>query len=209
MKEAILDVAVLKHKVNKDALTLKDKMAFLGDKALCNFSEIAMYAQKELQKEISVLIDHHSIAGRTSYGAHFAEVEIDKASGSVKVIDYVAVHDSGTVINRMGIEGQLEGGIHMGLGYALSEKMTFDVNGNLLENNLKKYRLFKANEMPRIKTDFIETGDNGGPFGAKSISECAVVPAGPALINAVENAIGANTRTIPISKEEVLNIINK
>lgn len=209
MKEAILDVAVLKHKVNKDALTLKDKMVFLGDKALCNFSEIAMYAQKELQKEISVLIDHHSIAGRTSYGAHFAEVEIDKASGSVKVIDYVAVHDSGTVINRMGIEGQLEGGIHMGLGYALSEKMTFDVNGNLLENNLKKYRLFKANEMPRIKTDFIETGDNGGPFGAKSISECAVVPAGPALINAVENAIGANTSVIPISKEEVLNIINK
>jgi CO/xanthine dehydrogenase Mo-binding subunit len=209
MKEAILDVAVLKHKVNKDALTLRDKRVYLGEKALSNFSEIAMYAQKELQKEISVLIDHHSIAGRTSYGAHFTEVEIDKAAGSVKVIDYVAVHDSGTVINRMGIEGQLEGGIHMGLGYALSEKMTFDVNGNLLENNLKKYKLFKANEMPIIRTDFIETGDNGGPFGAKSISECAVVPSGPALINAVENALGANTSIIPISKEEVLNIINK
>lgn len=209
MKDAILEVAVLKHKVNKDALTLKDKMVYLGDKALSNFSEIAMYAQKELQKEISVLIDHHSIAGRTSYGAHFAEVEIDKADGSVKVIDYVAVHDSGTVINRMGIEGQLEGGIHMGLGYALSEKMTFDDSGNLVENNLKKYHLFKANEMPRIRTDFIETGDNGGPFGAKSISECAVVPSGPALINAVENALGTNTNTIPISKEEVLNIINK
>ena len=209
MKDAILEVAVLKHKVNKDAITLRDKKVYLGDKALCNFSEIAMYAQKELQKEISVLIDHHSIAGRTSYGAHFAEVEIDKTTGSIKVIDYVAVHDSGTIINRMGIEGQLEGGIHMGLGYALSEKMTYDEKGNLNENNLKKYHLFKANEMPRIRTDFIETGDNGGPFGAKSISECAVVPSGPTLINAVENALSASTSIIPINQEEVLNIINK
>ncbi len=209
MKEAILEVAVLKHKVNKDALTLKGKSVYLGEKVLSNFSEIAMYAQKELQKEISVLIDHHSTAGRTSYGAHFAEVEVDKATGNVKVIDYVAVHDSGTVINRMGIEGQLEGGIHMGIGYALSEKMTFDDKGNLLENNLKKYHLFNAKEMPRIRTDFIETGDNGGPFGAKSISECAVVPVGPTIINAVANAIGEHTTIIPISKEEVLNIINK
>ena len=209
MREAILDVAVLKHKVNKEALTLKDKMVYLDEKALCNFGEIAMYAQKELQKEISVLIDHHSTAGRTSYGAHFAEVEIEKASGAVKVIDYVAVHDSGTVINRMGIEGQLEGGIQMGLGYALSEKMTFDEKGNLVENSLEKYKLFKADEMPRIRTDFIETGDNGGPFGAKSISECAVVPVAQTVINAVENALGVNITVIPIYKEEILNIINK
>jgi CO/xanthine dehydrogenase Mo-binding subunit len=109
----------------------------------------------------------------------------------------------------MGIEGQLEGGIQMGIGYALSEKMTFDEKGNLLENNLKKYHLFNATEMPRIRTEYIETGDNGGPFGAKSISECAVVPVAPTIINAVDNALGANTTIIPISKEEVLNIINK
>ena len=209
MKDAILEVAVLKHKVNKDALTLKDKNVYLGEKKLCNFSEIAMYAQKELQKEISVLINHHSTAGRTSYGAHFAEVEIDKSTGSVRVLDYVAVHDSGTVINRMGIEGQLEGGIHMGIGYALSEKMTYDEKGNLLENNLKKYHMFNSTEMPKIRTEFIQTGDNGGPFGAKSISECAVVPVAPTIINAVDNALGANTTIIPINKEEVLNIINK
>jgi len=209
MKDLILETAVLKFKVNKEALSIKDKKVWLKDKALGSFQDIAIYAQYVLQKELTVLIDHHSIAGRTSYGAHFAEVEIDKSTGGVKVIDYVAVHDSGTIINRYGIEGQLEGGIHMGIGYALSEKMTFDDKGNLLEDNLKKYHVFKANEMPKITVDFIENGDNGGPFGAKSISECATVPSAQTIINAVANAIGEHTKTIPISKDEVLNIINK
>ncbi len=209
MKDLILETSVLMFKVHKEALTIKDKKVWLDNKALGSFGEIAMYAQTTLQKELTVLIDHHSIAGRTSYGAHFAEVEVDKVTGGIKVIDYVAVHDSGTVINRYGIEGQLEGGIHMGIGYALSEKMTFDDKGNLLENNLKKYHVFKANEMPKIKVDFIETGDNGGPFGAKSISECATVPSAQTIINAVADAIGEHTTHIPISKEEVLNIINK
>ncbi|MDD2370556.1 MAG: molybdopterin-dependent oxidoreductase [Firmicutes bacterium] len=209
MKNLILETSVLKFKVHKEALSIKDKKVWLDDKPLGSFGDIAVYAQTTLQKELSVLVDHHSIAGRTSYGAHFAEVEINRENGAVKVLDYVAVHDSGTIINRYGIEGQLEGGIHMGIGYALSEKMTFDEKGNLLENNLKKYQIFKSNEMPEIKVDFIETGDNGGPFGAKSISECATVPSAQTIINAVANAIGEHTNTIPISKEEILNIINK
>ncbi len=209
MKSLILETAVLKFKVNKEALSIKDKKVWFDDTELGSFGDIAMYAQTTLQKELSVLVDHHSIAGRTSYGAHFAEVEVNKSTGDVKVIDYVAVHDAGTVINRYGIEGQLEGGIQMGIGYALSEKMTFDEKGNLLENNLKKYKIYKANEMPRIRIDFIENGDNGGPFGAKSISECATVPSAQTIINAVANAIGEQTTIIPINKEEILNIINK
>ena len=209
MKDRILETAVLKFKVHKEAIHLDNKNICLGDKVLGNLSDIAIFAQKELQKEISVVMDHHSICGRTSYGADFAEVEIDKKSGAVRIVDFVSVHDVGKVINRMGIEGQLEGGIHMGIGYALSEKMTFDEKGLLLENNLKKYHLFKADEMPKITVDFIENGDNGGPFGAKSISECAVVPVAPAVINAVANAIGDYTTSIPVNKEEVLDIINR
>ncbi len=209
MKNLILETAVIKYSVQKEALSIREKKVWLGEKLLGSFGDIAMFAQKILQKELSVLMNHHSTAERSSYGAHFAEIEVNKDTGEIKVVYYVAVHDSGTIINRFGIEGQLEGGIHMGIGYALKEKMTFDTDGKLIENNLKKYQILKANEMPNIRIDFIETGDNGGPFGAKSISECSTVPVGQTIINAVANAIGEHPRTIPIDKKEVLSILNK
>ena len=209
MKNRILEVAQMMQGVDKGEMRIEDKIIYHKDKILCSLSDIALYAQNKLQEEILVTNNHHSTWGRTSYGAHFAEVEVNKITGQVKLIDFVAVHDVGKVINRMGIEGQLEGGIHMGIGYALSEKMTFDEKGNLIENNLKKYKVFRANEMPNIVVDFIENGDTGGPFGAKSISECAVVPVAPAVINAVADAIGQTPKNIPIDPNEILSIVKE
>ncbi len=207
MKDLILETAVQKYNVLKEAIYIKDSKIWLSDRLLGTFEDIAMYAQSVLQKELSVLIDHHSIAVRNSYGAHFAEVEINKETGDVKVTDYVAVHDAGTVINRMGIEGQLEGGIQMGIGFALKEKMIFDVDGRLVQNNLKKYTMLKANDMPRVKVAFIETGDNGGAFGAKSIGECATVPVAQTIVNAVADALGEHPENIPLVNEEIRDII--
>jgi CO/xanthine dehydrogenase Mo-binding subunit len=124
-------------------------------------------------------------------------VRVERATGDVEVTDYVAVHDVGTVINRMGIEGQLEGAIQMGIGYALLEGLEFDENGKNKYNNFRTYRTPRATQMPRIQVDFIEEGEPYGPFGAKSIGECAVVPSAPALINAVSDALKTQIREIP------------
>lgn len=209
MKEQILEVAALVYNSPIEVLSLKNGKVMKWQEVLGNLGDIAMYAQKNLQKELLATVSHHNPCGRSSYGAHFAEVEVDRASGEVKVVDYVAVHDAGVVINRMGIEGQLHGGVHMGIGYALSEKMTFDAKGRLQENSLKKYKIYKADEMPPIQVDFIEEGDTGGPYGAKSISECAVVPSAPAVLNAITDALGTPIQGIPADKKEISGILKK
>ena len=103
----------------------------------------------------------------------------------------------GKVINRMGIEGQLQGGIQMGLGYALCEGLKYDENGRNIYNNFRKYKMFTADQMPKIQVDFIEAGEPNGPYGAKSIGEAAVVPSNPAVLNAVCDALGKEIYASP------------
>ena len=136
-------------------------------------------------------------AGPTSYGAHLARVKVEKATGKVAVTDYVAVHDVGKVVNRMSIEGQLHGGIHMGMGYALCEGLSFDEEGRSRNDSFVTNPILRSHQMPRIQVDFIEETEPTGPFGAKSIGEAAVVPAAPAVINAIENALGVEINDLP------------
>ena len=136
-------------------------------------------------------------SGPTSYGAHLARVKVERETGRVMVTDYVAVHDVGKVINRLSIEGQLHGGIHMGLGYALCEGLSFDEEGRNKNDSFITHPMLRANQMPSIQLDFIEETEPTGPFGAKSIGEAAVVPAAPAVINAIENALGVEINDLP------------
>lgn len=163
-----------------------------------SLSDIAVNSQSVKNRELTVVEDYASPAGITSYGAHFAEVLVNKVTKEVKVTDFVAVHDVGRVINPISLEGQLEGGIQMGLGYALSEGYEFDEKGNPLNNSFKTYRMFRTTDMPNIKTHFIEELEEMGPYGAKSIGECAVVPVAPAVANAVQDALGIDVNKLPI-----------
>ncbi len=146
-----------------------------------------------------------------SYGAHFALVRIEKASGKVEVVRYLAAADVGKAINPKLVEGQLEGGIQMGLGYALSEEILLDEQGVPTNANLKRYHVFTADEMPKaIELKLIEKYEDYGPFGAKSIGEAATVPVASAIVNAISNALGGEVfEKIPIHKEEILERINK
>lgn len=167
------------------------------DKRL-SLSHVAVNSQKVKGKELTVVEDFASPAGVTSYGAHFADVMVNRNTKDIKVVNYVAVHDVGRVINPISIEGQLEGGIQMGLGYALSEELQFDDNGKLINNDLIKYKIFKSSDMPKCKIHFIEEKEAAGPYGAKSIGECAVVPAAPAVCNAVCDALNIDINRLPI-----------
>jgi len=172
-----------------------------------SFSEIIIYSQKVKQENIFVEASYANEATRVSYGVHFAEVEVNKDNGHVKVVDYVAVHDVGQVMNRIAIEGQLEGALQMGLGYALTEEYVYDVDGKMTNQNFKKYKLFKAKDMPSIKIDFIEEGDFPGPFGGKSIGECSINPVAPAVANAIVNALGKNFYNLPLNPKRILSKI--
>lgn len=165
----------------------------------CSLAALMNYVQSVSKREIICADTYASAHAPGSYGVHMARVRVHKQTGEVEVTDYVAVHDVGKVLNPMAIEGQLEGAVQMGLGYALCEAMRFDENGRSSATSFRNYRMFRASEMPALQTDFIEAGEPTGAFGAKSIAECAVVPCAPAVINAVCDALGGDIRSLPFT----------
>ena len=135
----------------------------------------------------------------------FVEVEVDTQTGHVKMIRAVQGADVGTPINLNGVEGQIAGGLHMGLGYALLEDTRFDgKTGKALNPNFRDYKTLTAQDMPSLQMIVADTFEPTGPFGAKGIGEGATNPVAAAVANAVYNAIGVRVKDLPISIEKVL-----
>lgn len=143
-----------------------------------------------------------------SFGAHVAEVEVDIETGRVNVIAYVAAHDVGEAINPLLIEGQIDGGVSMGIGYGLYEEIQCR-NGSTLNPNLHAYKLVNSTEMPGVKKILIETKDPNGPFGAKGIGEPTTIPTAPAIANAVFNAVGVRIKELPLTPEKILRALKE
>lgn len=138
-----------------------------------------------------------------SFAAHIAEVEVDIRTGLTKVLKVTAAHDLGKALNPMAAEGQIEGGVTQGVGYALYEKMIFNEQGQLLNPNFLDYKIPTVADAPEVHSIFIETIDPVGPFGAKALGELALVPVAPAVANAVAHATGKRIRHLPITPEEI------
>jgi CO/xanthine dehydrogenase Mo-binding subunit len=136
----------------------------------------------------------------------FCEVEVDTQTGHVRPVRYVSGVDAGTVINRLAVEGQVVGGVHMGLGYALLEDTVIDeTNGEVLTTDFTDYKTLSAVDMPAVQTIIADTFEPTGPFGAKGCGEGVTNPIAPAVCNAVYNAVGVRIRNLPITPEKVLN----
>ncbi len=138
-----------------------------------------------------------------SFGAHGVKVRVDEETGKVEVLEYIAAHDVGRAINPLLLEGQVYGGVVMGLGYALTEEVTTQ-NGKNMNANFRDYKLFTAKDAVKIKAPVIETIDKDGPFGAKGIGEPGCVPTAPAVANAIYDAVGVRIKDLPITPEKVL-----
>jgi len=138
-----------------------------------------------------------------AFGTHVVEVEVDTETGVVRPLKVTAAHDAGKVLNRLGIEGQVEGGVAMGLGYGLTEELVLR-EGRIQNPDFRDYKLITAPEMPEVEMHFIETDAPEGPFGAKGIGEAPAICVAPALANAVYDATGIRFRRLPLTPERVL-----
>jgi xanthine dehydrogenase molybdenum-binding subunit len=159
------------------------------------------------------MIDPNTCRGNVSatyiFGTQGAEVEVDQETGKVRVLQIVAAHDVGRVINKQTIKGQIYGGVVMGLGYALCEEYKADKGKNLNPNFLD-YKIFSASDVDfPIHVECIETHDIEGPFGAKGVGEPGLVPTAPAIANAIYDAIGVRIRDLPITPEKILAAIKE
>ena len=137
------------------------------------------------------------------WGSQIAEVEVDTESGEVTVLDVWAAHDVGKAINPQGVEGQVEGGVVMGMGMALMEEYVLE-EGIPKTGGFSKYILPTSLDIPRIHSLIIEDPELLGPHGAKGVGEPTSLPTAPAIINAIYDAIGVRIDTLPASPERIL-----
>ena len=136
-----------------------------------------------------------------SMGCCIAEVSVDIATGQVKVLNVVNVHDCGSLINPKLAEAQAHGGVSMGIGYALYEKIKLDETGKPLNNNMLDYKIPGSMDHPNIRSYFIENPEPTSPFGVKAMGEPPTVPVAPAIRNAVLQATGVGIDKLPMDPE--------
>jgi CO/xanthine dehydrogenase Mo-binding subunit len=142
-----------------------------------------------------------------SFGAQFAEVEVDLGTGHIDVIRLVGTNDVGVAINPVGVQGQIEGGALQGIGQATTELMHIE-SGELLNPMMYNYGVPTALDAPQIVAHAVESSEPTGPFGAKGVGEATVVPTCAAVANAVYDATGVRITELPLSPERVLDALD-
>jgi CO/xanthine dehydrogenase Mo-binding subunit len=223
LKKQILKTASNLLGTSTDGLTLKGGKVFVKGtpSSFKTFSEIAKHHLKIAGRQItstgyydpdSTIPDREtgqgSVAAAFIFFAHACEVEVDTETGEVKVLRYVAAHDVGKAINPMAIEGQIEGALAQGIGYALSEELKVK-EGLTLNPDFSEYVMLSVMDIPPSKIKIIEDLEPTGPFGAKGVGEPALVPTAPAIANAVYNAIGIRIKDLPITPQKILDAIRR
>jgi xanthine dehydrogenase molybdenum-binding subunit len=146
------------------------------------------------------------VSGNYAFASQAIEVEVDTVTGLVKVLDVWVSQDVGRVLNPVGLQGQMEGGIATGIGFALTEEMIYE-NGKILNPNFHGYKLLTSMDMPNVHFYPIETFDEAGPYGSKGAGEAPLIPTAAAIANAVSNAIGIEIYSLPITAEKVLKAL--
>lgn len=199
-------VAVAAQMLEEDParLTVHDRRVWTPSGLSVTIEQVALQSlHRSDQHQIMATASHMSYESPPPFAATFAEVEVDTETGEVRVLKLVDAVDAGTIINPLTAEGQVEGGLTQGLGYATSEEMLYDDKGSLLTRDFSAYRIYTAVDMPRLLPILVETNEPSGPFGAKAIAEIPIDGAAPAIANAVFAATGVRIRQIPLTPERV------
>jgi CO/xanthine dehydrogenase Mo-binding subunit len=188
-------------------------------------------AQKVKEREEELSVSHHYVPQQTyrilnaqqrkeadidedayinypafCYGCQVAVVEVDLETGQVDVIKMIAAHDAGTAILPTSVEGQIEGGVVMGLGYALTEEFV-EEEGVIISDSLYKLTAPRSTNPADVEAIIVEDPHPRGPFGAKGVGEGAYMPTAPAVINAIDNATGIRIRSIPATRDKIMAAI--
>lgn len=178
-----------------------------GGKKSVSLAELAEHAH--LRNKQFIGIGRIVPENAPPWHAHFAEVEVDTETGQVRVIKMAAVHDVGKAIHPAIVEGQIEGGVLQGVGYALSEDIRYDEKGKQLHDSFHKYMLPTAEDVPEIDASYVEAAEPSGPLGAKGVGECGLVPTAPAITNAICNATGIRFYEIPVTEEKMYRALKE
>ena len=208
LKEQLTVLAAEYMGASADAVTLEagQFQANDGGRAMA-LKDVAAQAVTALGDDLSAEKTYTSPPSEyTSYCAQVAEVEVDPETGEIRVTRFITAHDVGTVLNPLFHQGQIEGGVIQGLGYALMEEMETE-EGRISTLSLGDYKIPTIKDIPELVTVLLEPGGGPAPFESKGIGESSNTPVAAAIANAVHDAIGAPVMQLPVTAERVLGVI--
>lgn len=174
-----------------------------GDQSV-SLADIAVKSQVNNRIPVDVTATYSSPVSPPPYMVGMAEIELDKETGSVKILDYDAVVDCGIPVNPNLARVQTEGGIGQGIGMALYENVTYNANGKITEGDFMQYKIPTRQDVGNIHVEFETSYEPSGPFGVKSIGEIVINTPVPALAHAIYRATGVWHRTVPFTPEKIL-----
>jgi CO/xanthine dehydrogenase Mo-binding subunit len=210
VRKQILEVAADKLEAGIQDLVLEEKRVYVKgsrEKGL-SLGEIARLALSHKRGPIASIQSTSTFSPQPAFAAHAAEVEVDRETGKVKVLRYVAVQDVGIAINPLSVRGQIEGGVMQGLGQALSEVCTF-ANGRMVNGNFLDYKIPSVLDAPSVEVHLVQHAAEGGPFGAKGVGEPPIIPPPAVIANAVYDALGVRIYDLPITAEKILKALEE
>jgi 4-hydroxybenzoyl-CoA reductase alpha subunit len=216
-KNQLLEFAAAKMGVNiVHDLDIRDCRVYLADRPERDISYYDVVKEAIRGKDGEAIIGrgHYTphrkgmISPAYSFGVQAAEVAVDPGTGKYKLLNVTTAHESGTVINPVGIEGQLEGAIMMAGGYGFCEDQPMD-EGKILNPSIADYKLIRSLDMPETKILEVDTYEPEGPFGAKEAGEGLTNPTAGAIGNAVYKAVGVRINTLPITPEKVFRALRE
>lgn len=191
-----------------ESIFLRENHAVAPNGDRVSMAEIALDSLHwRKQEQIMASASYVSPNSPPPFAAQFATVLVDLETGQVTVEDLIMAVDSGVIINPIAASGQIEGGIAQALGYGVCEEMVYDADGQPREKDLVDYHIFRADEMPNIRSIFVQTYEETGPFGAKAVAEIPLDGAAPAIGNAVLDACGASILGNPVTPEKIWRIL--
>jgi len=171
--------------------------------------EVALFALYQAMIQPMATESHMSNESPPPFAAQFADVEVDTETGQVFLRKFVSAVDCGTVIHPRMAEGQVEGAVAQGIGYALFEEVLLSKGGKVLNANFLDYKIATALDVPEMVTILVETDEPSGPFGAKAAGEVPIDGPAPAIINAICDAVGARCFRIPATSERVWRVVEE
>jgi xanthine dehydrogenase molybdenum-binding subunit len=210
LKARIIDEAAIQTGAATEDIDVVDGMLWVKGEdqprmSLQRLAHSALYEKHGPNRSIGVMESYFPDANPNPVGAAFADVAVDVETGVIKLERLVFGHDIGRAINPMTVEGQLEGGISMGVGYALFEDACIDPHTGVLRgDNYNSYKIPSTLDMPELDLIIHEEPTQSGPFGAKGVGMCGVTPVAAAVANALYDAAGVRLKELPLTPERVL-----
>ena len=203
LREQLATVLADKWDRDPDDIVFAGGRAFVDGGPSLTLQEVALFALYDAKIQPMATASHMSEESPPPFAAQFADVEVDPETGQVFLRRFVSAVDCGTVVHPRMAEGQIEGAVAQGLGYALFEEVLIDRHGKVLNPNFLDYKIASALDVPPMTTILVETDEPSGPYGAKAAGEVPIDGPAPAILNAIRDAVGVRVYQIPATSERV------